>query len=162
MKKGLIETGQIVNTHGIRGELKIQSWADSPGFLAGLSRLYIDGNPVQVLSARVHKGNVIALLDGVHDIDSAIRMKNKKVFIEREDVPLEEGQFFIADLVGLSALDSETGENLGVVSEVLSRPAHNVYIIKGTREILIPAVPEFIDEINIDSGYIKLRMMEGL
>jgi len=162
MKEKLLEAGKIVNTHGIRGELKLQPWADTPDFLAGFKRLYIDGAPVEVLSARAHKGCVIAALEGVTDIETAIRMKNKTVCIARDDVALEEGRHFIVDLVGLRALDAETGEELGIVAEVMPRPANNVYVIQGAREILVPAVPEFVIEINIASGYIKLRLIEGM
>jgi len=162
MKEKLLEAGKIVNTHGIRGELKLQPWADTPDFLASFKRLFIDGAPVEVLSARTHKGCVIAALEGVTDIDTAIRLKNKTVCIARDDVALEEGRHFIVDLIGLRALDAETGEELGIVDEIMPRPANNVYVIKGAREILVPAVPEFVIEINIASGYIKLRLIEGM
>ena len=162
MKSELLEAGIIVNTHGIRGEVKLQPWADSPDFLTGFEHLYIDGAPVKVLSVKVHKGCVIAALEGVDDIESAIKMKNKIVSIKRDDVLLEEGRYFVADLIGLRAVDAETGEELGTVSDVLSRPANNVYVISGEREILVPAVDEFVIEINTGEGYIKLRLIEGM
>jgi 16S rRNA processing protein RimM len=162
MENRFLEAGKIVNTHGIHGEIKIQPWADSPDFIAGFERLYIDGEPVKVLAAKVHKGCVIASLAGVSDSDGAIRLKNKTVFIDRRDTRLEEGRYFVADLKGLRALDVDTGEELGIVDDVLSLPANDVYVIKGSREILVPAVPDFIKEICIESGYIKLRMIEGL
>jgi len=160
----LIEAGKIVNTHGVRGEVKLQPWADSPGFLTGFDYLYIDGEPVRVLTARVHKGCVIAALDGVEGIDAAIRLKNKVVSVKKADITLEEGRFFIADLVGLSAIDADTGVALGKITEVLSLPANNVYVIKNCQpsEILVPAVPEFIIETNISEGYVKLRLIDGM
>ena len=162
MKTRLLEAGKIVNTHGVRGEVRIHPWADSPDFLAGFKHLYIDGAPVEVLSARVHKRFVIAALSGVSDIDGAIRLKNKTVFIDRGDVLLEEGRHYVTDLIGLSAIDAETGQGLGMVADVLSLPANNVYVIRGEREILVPAVADFIIETNIDAGYIKLRLIEGM
>ena len=162
MKARLLEAGIIVNTHGVRGEVRIQPWADSPEFLLGFRHLYIDGAPIEVLSARVHKSFVIATLSGVSDIDGAIRLKNKTVFIDRDDVLLEEGRYYITDLIGLSAIDADTGHGLGEVADVLSLPANNVYIVKGEREILVPAVPDFVIETNIDEGYIKLRIIEGM
>ncbi|MCL2402134.1 MAG: ribosome maturation factor RimM [Oscillospiraceae bacterium] len=158
----LLEAGKIVNTHGIKGEVRIQPWADSPAFLAEFESLYIDGVPRKVLSSRVHKNFVIAAFDGVVDINGAIALKNKTVSISRDDVALEEGRHFVADLIGLAAIDAESGEELGVVQDILERPANNVYVIKGVREILIPAVPEFVDEINVEAGYIKFRLIEGL
>ena len=158
----MIETGIIVNTHGARGEVKIQPWADSPDLLTGLEYLYIDGAPVKILSARIHKGCVLAALEGVADLDDAIKLKNRIVFISRDDVRLDEGKHFIADLVGLRAIDSATGAELGTVSDVLLYPANNVYVISGKREMLIPAVPDFIDDVDIAEGYVKIRLMDGL
>ena len=162
MKSGFLEAGKIVNTHGISGEVKIQPWADTPGFLTGFDRLYIDGQPVKILSAKVHKGCVIAALDGVADIDAAIKLKNKIVHIDRVEAKIEEGRHFIVDLVGLRAIDAETGVELGTVADVLKLPANDVYVINGAREVMVPAVKEFIVETNIDEGYIKLRLIEGM
>ena len=162
MKAELIEAGKIVNTHGMRGEVRVQPWADSPDFLTGFEHFYIDEMPVQVLFAKVHKGCVIATLEGVDDIDAAIRMKNKIIKIKKEDVTLEEGSYFVTDLIGLKVLDNETGETLGILSDVLSLPSNNVYVITGKREILVPAVQEFIVETSLEEGYVKIRLIEGL
>jgi len=162
MNSGLIETGLIVNTHGVRGELRIQPWADSPSALTGFEYFFIDKKPIRVLSAKVHKSFVIVSLEGVENIDDAIRMKDKIVSVKREDIKLEQGSFLIADLIGLTAIDASTNKKLGTVSDVLPLPAHNVYVIKGEREILIPAVEEFIAETSISEGYIKFNLIEGL
>jgi len=162
MKDSFIDAGRIVNTHGIKGELRVQPWADSPDFLTDFEYFYIDGEPVRVISAKVHKGNVITVLEGVDGIDAAIRMKNKVISVKKDDVVLEEGKFFITDLKGLKIIDAETGGELGILSDILTLPSNNVYVIKGKREILVPAVPEFIVETNINEGYIKIRLIEGL
>ena len=161
MRQEFLETGQIVNTHGIRGEVKIVPWADSPEFLCRFSTLYIDGTPVTVRSARVHKGNVIALLEGVDDVDGAMALKNKVVSIRRADAPLPDGAFFLADIIGLDVVD-EAGRRLGELADILSPSHQQVYVVRGEREILIPAVPAFILETNIDGGYIKVRLIEGM
>jgi len=157
-----LEAGKVVNTHGIRGEVKLQPWADSPEFLAGFNCLYIDGAPVKVLSARAHNGCVIAAFEGVNDVDGAKLLKNKIVSIARDDAKIEAGRHFIADLIGLRAIDAETGAEIGLITEVLSRPANDVYVIAGEREILIPAVPDFVEEIDINGGFIRFRLIEGL
>jgi len=162
MKEDLIAAGKIVNTHGIQGELKIQPWADSPDFLTGFDRYYIDGKPVKVISAKVHKGHVLTAVEGIDGIDAAIRMKNKVIMVRKDDVDLGEDRYFIEDLKGLQVLDAETGGKLGILSDVLTLPAHNVYVIKGEREILIPALPEFIVKTDIHNGYIKVKLLEGL
>ena len=162
MKSKYLEAGSIVGTHGVRGEVRIRPWADSAGFLAGFERVYIDGEPVRVLSARVHKGFVIALLEGVADINGAIKLKNKTVSIDRGDAVLEEGRHFVADIIGLRAIDAGTGHELGTVADVLTLPANSVYVIRGEREILVPAVEEFIVETDLNAGYVKIRLIEGM
>lgn len=162
MKKRFLEAGKIVNTHGIRGEVKIQPWSNAPGFLAAFETVYIDQIPFRLLGGRVHKGCLIAVLDGIQTVDDAVRLKNKIVYIDRNDCTLEEGEFFLQDIPGLRAVDADTGAELGVVKNVLELPAGNVYEIAGSREILVPAVPEFIIETNITEGFIKIHLIEGM
>ena len=151
MKNQFLEAGQIVNTHGIQGEVKIVPWCDSPEFLLQFGTLYLDGTPVRVRAARVHKGNVLAALEGVADVNAAMALKGKTVSIDRSGVVLPEGRHFIADLLGL-----------GVVADVLTPPAHEVYVVKGEHEYMIPAVDEFLAETNVEGGYIKVRLIEGM
>ena len=158
--KEFLDCGQIVNTHGVRGEVRIVPWADSPDFLCQFSTLYIDGASRQVLSSRVHKGSVIAKLDGVDTVDEAMLLRDKIVQIRRSDAKLPEGSFFLADIIGLNVVDEE-GKTLGTLKEVLTPSVQQVYVIEGEREILIPAVPEFILETNIEDGYLKVRLIEG-
>jgi 16S rRNA processing protein RimM len=160
-KKRYLEAGRIVNTHGVRGEVKIQPWADSPEFLKGFSRLYIDGKPYRLLSARVHKSSVIASLEDVDDVNAAMALRDKTVFIDRREARLPEGGYFIQDLIGAKVV-TEDGAELGTLVEVLNMPASDVYVVRGEREILIPAVPQFIISRDIDEGVITVRMMEGL
>ena len=162
MKNQFLEAGQIVNTHGIQGEVKIVPWCDSPEFLLQFGTLYLDGTPVRVRAARVHKGNVLAALEGVADVNAAMALKGKIVSIDRSGVVLPEGRHFIADLLGLEVLDAGSGEKLGVVADVLTPPALEVYVVKGEHEYMIPAVDEFLAETNVEGGYIKVRLIEGM
>ncbi len=156
-----LDCGQIVNTHGVHGEVRIVPWADSPEFLCRFSTLYVDGKPVPVVSSRVHKGSVIARLQGVDTVESAMVLKGKTVQIRRADASLPEGSFFLADIIGLDVVD-EAGQKLGTLTEVLSPSVQQIYVVQGEREILIPAVPEFILEVNIEAGYVRVRLIEGL
>ena len=158
--KEFLDCGQIVNTHGVRGEVRIVPWADSPEFLCQFSTVYLDGAPLRVLSARVHKGSVIARLDGVDTVEKAMLLRDKTVQIRRADAKLPDGAFFLADIIGLKVID-EAGKPLGTLKEVLSPSVQQVYVVDGEREIMIPAVPEFILETNIADGYIKVRLIEG-
>ena len=159
--KEFLDCGQIVNTHGIRGEVRIVPWADSPDFLCQFSTLYLDGTPKRVLSGRVHKGSVIVKLDGVDTVEEAMLLRDKTVQIRRADARLRSGSFFLADIIGLDVVD-EDGRKLGTLKEVLSPSVQQVYVIEGEREIMIPAVPEFILETNIEGGYLKVRLIEGM
>ena len=162
MLNQFLEAGKVINTHGVRGEVKIEPWADSPEFLCGFTTLYVDGSPRKVLSARVHKTCVIALLEGIDDLDGAVALKNKTVSIDRRDVSLEDGRHFITDLIGLRAVDEATDEELGHISEIIPLQANNVYVISGRQEILIPAVPEFVRRIDIEGGTVSFRLIEGM
>ena len=163
MKQRFLEAGQIVNTHGIWGEVKIVPWCDSPEFLCGFDTLYIDEAPVRLRAARPHKGNVLAALEGVDTVEGAMALKGKTVHIDRADVTLPEGRHFLADLIGLRVVDADSGAELGVLTEVLTPPAHQVYLVKGPQgERLIPAVEEFIVETNVDGGYLRVRLIEGM
>ena len=159
--KEYLDCGQIVNTHGVRGEVRIVPWADSPDFLCQFSTLYLDGAPRRVLSSRVHKGSVIAKLEGADTVEDAMLLRDKTVQIRRADAKLPEGAFFLADVIGLKVVD-EAGQTLGTLKEVLSPSVQQVYVVEGEREIMVPAVPEFILETNITDGYIKVRLIEGM
>ena len=163
MEKKYLEAGEIVNTHGIKGEVKIVSWCDTPEFLCEFKVVYIDGKPVKVESARPHKNNVIAKLAGIHDIDAAMALKNKIVYIDRSKVKLPEGRHFIADLIGLEIRDADSGNVLGQITDVLTLPASEVYVVKGEgKEYMIPAVDEFIIETNVEDGFVRVRLIEGM
>ena len=163
MKHRYLEAGKIVNTHGIAGEVKILPWADDPASLLDFDTRFNDCQPVSLLGARVHKNCVLAKLAGIHDINEAMKLKNKVVFIDREDAELEEGAFFLADLMGLEVRDADSGEVLGQIADILTPPASNVYVVTGGKQDhMIPAVPEFIVETNIDEGYLRVRLIEGM
>ena len=147
MKNRFLEAGQIVNTHGIQGEVKIVPWCDSPEFLCSFDLLYLDGSPIKVLSAKPHKGNVLARLEGVDDVAAAMRLKGKTVSIDRTGVELPDGRHFLADLI----------------ADILTPPAHEVYVVRGgAHEYMIPAVDAFLAETNVEDGYIRVRLIEGM
>ncbi|OUN07010.1 16S rRNA processing protein RimM [Flavonifractor sp. An92] len=163
MKNQFLEAGEIVNTHGIQGEVKIVPWCDTPEFLCGFDTLYIDGAPVKVRAARAHKGNVLARLEGVDDVNAAMRLKGKRVSIDRTGVELPDGRHFIADLIGLTVIDDDTGAELGAIADVLTPPAHEVYVVRGKgKEYLIPAVDAFLRGTNVEEGWVRVHLIEGM
>lgn len=160
-KKQYIEAGRIVNTHGVAGEVKIEVWLDSPQFLKSFKRCFIDRREVKLLSARVHKSFLIVKLEGVEDVNAAMALKGRTVFIDRADARLPKGAFFLQDIIGASVVD-ESGSEIGKLVDVMETPASNVYVVKGEREHLIPAVPEFIMSTDADNGIITVHLIEGM
>ena len=160
-----LEVGKVTNVHGLNGEVKVQPWADSPECLCQFKTLYVDQShfPIQVERARVHKNMVIMKFEGLTDVPGAMSMRNAILHIDRADVNLPEGAFFLADIYGLEVRDAESGAVLGKIDDILTPPANNVYVVRGgERELMIPAVPQFIAETNVEDGYIRVNLMEGL
>ncbi len=163
MKNRFLEAGEIVNTHGIKGEVKIMPWADSPEFLCQFDVFYLDGRPVRVLASRPHKTMVLATLEGVTTVEEAMKLKGKVLSIDRTGIELPDGRHFLADLMGLTVLDAATGEELGTIQDILTPPAHEVYVVRGKgKEYLIPAVDAFLAETNVEGGYLKVNLIEGM
>ena len=152
MQNQYLEVGKVTNVHGLMGEVKVQPWADSPEFLCQFKTLYVDEAhwPIQVERARVHKNMVIMKFEGLTDVPGALSLRNAILYIDRSDAKLPEGAFFLADIYGLEVRDAATGEVLGQIADVLTLPANNVYVVRGgARELMIPAVPQFIAETNV-------------
>jgi len=165
MKEQYLEVGKVTATHGVMGEVRVQPWADSPEFLCRFKTLYVDKThwPIEVERARVHKNMVILKFHGVTDVPSALAMRNAVLYVDRNDVQLPEGSFFLSDIYGLEVRDAKTGAALGKVEDILTLPAGNVYVVRGgERELMIPAVPEFIAETDVDGGYLLVNLIEGL
>ncbi len=166
MKEQYLECGRIVNTHGVKGAVKLESYCDSPKVLAGLKNIFILKNgayaPIKVCHASVFKQFVIMELDGVSDIDAAIPMKGTVVYADRADFRLDEGAYFIADLIGLPVLDAEDGHTYGTLREVINRGASDIYVIDTPEgERMMPVVDEFVKKVDPDTG-IFVTPIEGM
>ena len=162
MKKQFLEAGQIVNTHGIRGEVRIQPWCDSAEFLLDIDKFYMDGKAVKFTGKKVHKTLLIAKPEGVDNANDAALLKGKLLYFDRDDAKLEDGQIFIDDLVGLEAVNVETGEVFGKVTDVLKLPASDVYVIKGEGEYMIPAVKQFILSTDLEKNEMQVSLIKGM
>jgi 16S rRNA processing protein RimM len=164
----LIEIGKIAGTHGVRGELRVEPWCDSPAFLAGFKMVYLKRRAsepitgVSVTLARVHKRMVLMQLEDIDTVEAAQALRDTVLYIDREGVELPEGRYFIQDLIGLSVVGQD-GERIGTLYDVLAAPAHDVYIVRGDGgEHMIPAVPEFVKEIDVPGGVIRVKLIEGM
>jgi len=163
MECTFITAGRIVNTHGVRGEVKLLPQGVDLDILVRCGAFYIDGSPYATTACRAHKGCLLLKLKGVDDMDAALALKGKPVSILRADAPLPAGEYFDQELVGLLARDAATGEELGRVEEVLTYPAHKIYAVRGGRdEYLVPAVPAFVDAIDLAGGTMDIHVWEGM
>ncbi len=160
--KQLLEAGEVINTHGIRGEVKVRPWCDSLSDLLRLKTVYLAGNPVRVLSSRAHKGFALMLLEGIDTIEKAEAIKNSVLFLNRADVSLPEGAVFLQDIIGFSVYDERTDRTVGQISDTLSLPRGDLLIVQGEEEYMIPSVPEFIKEIDFDRRTVRIRTIEGM
>ena len=165
MRKQYLECGKIVSTHGVRGELRVQPWCDSPEYLTGFKTLYLKNgeSAVTVENARVSKNVVLIKLAGVDTLDDAVNMRGRVLFMDRNDAP-DTGGEFIQDLLGLDVIDADSGRLWGKLADVLPTGANDVYVVKDDagKERLVPVIPDVIVETDIDGGFIRIRPLKGL
>lgn len=164
MKKEYLEAGKIVTTHGVRGEVKIMPYTDSPELLCEFDRLFIgkDKSELYIERARVAKNMVIAKIEGVDTVEAAEKYRNKILFMHRDDLELDEDTYFIQDLIDMEVQDADSGFVYGKITDVLQNGANDVYVIKGDREYLVPAIPDVIISTDIDGNIMQIRPLDGL
>lgn len=165
MIKDYLEIGQIVSTHGVRGEVRFNPWCDSPDFVKNFKTLYFDSKgekAVKVHAARPHGNIVILMLDGVETIEAARELKNTILYMKRSDAKLPDGTWFIQELIGCRVTDFETGEEYGEITDVTETGANDVYHIKTQKgTVLFPAVKEFIRSTDVAEGVVQISPIKG-
>ena len=166
MKLSYLPCGKIINTHGFRGTVKAESWCDSPEILADLEEVFVKERdtyrPLSVLHASVFKQFVLLDLEGVTTEEAAERLRGTELFASRDALPVEEGSYFISDLLGLPVYHADTKEQIGTLKDINTSGVRDLYVVKTARgESLVPAVPEFIITIDPDDG-IYIRPIPGL
>ncbi len=159
MKKKYLEAGKIVGTHALKGEVRIDPWCDGPDFIAELKRLFLkDGTELKIKSARVHKNITIVHFDGIDTAQQAEEYKGKIVYLDRDDVYLPEGVNFIQDIIGLVAVDDNSGEEYGKITDVIQTGANDVYqVTRDGKNYLIPKIDEVVSEIDVDGGFVRIN-----
>lgn len=165
--KQFLETAKIVATQGIRGEVRCQYYCDSAEFLCEFEELYLDKNgekPVQITRAYPHKNVVVMKIDGIDTVEDAQKLVGKTLYMDRNDVELDEGMYFIQDIIGLTVKDADSGEIYGNISEVYQNGATDVYSIKkeNGRELMFPYIDEVVKKIDIEAGEMLIKPLEGL
>lgn len=170
-KKKYLECAKIVNTHGVKGAVKLENYTDAPEVLAKLRNVYLSENgeyrKMKVVRASVQKTMVIATIEGIDTVEAAIALKNKILYADREDFRLGDGDYFVADILGMNVVDFESGAVYGTLSEVLAPAGQQVYVVKKPdgKTFMIPCVPAFVKKVSFgedcDAG-IYVELIEGM
>ena len=158
MRLQFIEAGEIVTTHGIKGEMKVLPWVDSPDVLCEFDRVRIAGKEYIVESCRVQKTCNLLKLEGIDTVEDAQAMRGKTVELYREDI--DDEVIFAAELIGMNVRCD--GDTLGKIVDVLDYPGNSVYVIKGKHEYMIPAVNQFILSTDMENNVMQVKIIEGM
>ena len=158
MKLPYIEAGEIVTTHGVRGEIKVLSWLDSPEMLCEFDRCRISGREYVMDSVRVQKTCNLVKLRGIDTMEDAQKLRGKTMELYREDIPDE--LIFASELVDVEVYAD--GACIGKIKEVLDYPGNSVYVVQGEREYLIPAVKEFILSTALEKNQMQVKLLKGM
>ena len=158
MKLPYIEAGEIVTTHGVRGEVKVLSWLDSPEDLCDFTRCRIDGKEVTIESCRVQKTCNLVKLAGVDTMETGQALRGKTLELFREDI--DGDIIFAAELINMEVYADD--RRIGVITDVLDYPGNQVYVVKGEHEYLIPAVKAFILSTDLAENKMQVRLIAGM
>ena len=158
MKLQYLEAGQIVTTHGVRGEMKVLPWADGPDFLLDFHRVRIDGKEYAVESCRIQKSCNLLKVHGIDTMEAAQAMHGKTIEIYRDDA--DPDIIFAAELIGMDVFQNDT--QIGKLVDVLDYPGNKVYVVKGEQEYMIPAVKAFIVSTDMAANKMQVRLIEGM
>ena len=167
MIKEYLEVGQIVGTHGVRGEMRVNPWADGPEFLKQFKTLYYDNKgekSVRVISARPHGNVVILKLEGVDTVESASAMRNRVLFIRRADAKIAKSSYFISELIGCEVTDADNPDICyGTLTDVSETGANDVWhITRNGTEYLIPAIPDVVVAVDVASNSVRIKPLRGI
>ncbi len=165
MKK-YIEIGKIVSVQGLKGEVRVEGWCDDNNLICEFNTLYLNGGSeeIEITSSKLHKNIILMKIKGINTVEQAQALRNEILYINRDDVKLEEGRYFIQDLIGLDVRDIDNGNYYGKITEVSPTGANDVYHIedKNGKIRLIPAIPDVIKDIDFTEGNMYVHILEGL
>ena len=158
MKLQFIEAGEIVTTHGVKGEVKVMPWVDGPEILCEFDRCRIAGKEYEIVSCRIQKSCNLVKLHGVDTMEAAQAMRGKVIELYREDI--DDEVIFAAELIGVEVYAD--GTLLGKITEVLDYPGNSVYVVTGEHEYMIPAVKQFILSTDLETNTMQVKIIEGM
>lgn len=167
MIKQYLEIGQISSTHGVRGEVRVNPWCDSPEFMKRFKTLYFDGKgerAVKVISCRPHGTAVILKLDGVDSVEQAQKLRGRTLYMNRSDARIPKGSWFVQDLIGCTVYDADGNEKIyGRITDVSQTGANDIWFIEnGGREYIIPAIKDVVISVDAENGAVYIRPIKGI
>lgn len=167
MLKQFLEIGQIVSTHGVKGELRVNPWCDTPEFMKKFKTLYFDENgekAVKVTACRPHGNIVILKLEGIDTVEQAQKLRNKVLFMSRKDAKIKKGDWFIQDLIGCTVYDTDDNSIIyGTLTDVAQTGANDIwYINKNGKEYIIPAIKDVVIKVDVENDSIFIRPLKGI
>lgn len=167
MKQEYIECGKFVGTHGVRGTLRVQPWCDTPDFLCQFKKLYIKNNNkfeiLKVKTSKPHANVVLMDIDGITSIELAETLRNKVIFVSRNDFKLEDGAYLICDLMGCTVYDYNDNRTLGKITDVFKTGANDVWQIENNgKDYLIPVIADVVKVVDTDNAKIIISPLPGI
>ena len=159
-----IKIGKIVSASGLKGEVKVYNYSDSPDSYMRVASMFIEDTPYKIQNARTHKNTIILKLEGIDDRDAAERRRGRELYITDADLPpLPEGQFYVRDLIGMEVVDDK-GDSLGKVTDVLQNTPQDIFEVEreNGKKLLIPKVDQFVLDIDGRKRVIRVRLIEGM
>ena len=158
MKLQFVEAGEIVTTHGVRGEVKVLPWLDCPDMLCEFDRCRLDGKEVIIDQCRVQKTCNLVKLHGIDTMEAAQAMRGKILELYREDI--DDEVIFADELKGVEVFAD--GNSIGKIVDVLDYPGNSVYVVRGEYEYMIPAVNHFVLSTDMEANRMEVRLIEGM
>ena len=167
MLKQYLEIGQIVSTHGIRGEVRVNPWCDTPEFMKKFKTLYFDKNgekSVKITSCRPHGNVVIMKLDSIDTVEDAQKLRNKTLYMNRKDAKLNKGDWFIQDLIGCTVFDADdNSKQYGKLTNVAQTGANDIWFIENNgKEYIIPAIKDVVINVDVEIESVFIRPLRGI
>ena len=166
MRKKYLDVGRITSTHALRGEVRFEPWCDGAGQLRKVKTLYFDTEgkrPVPLEGIREHGRIMILKLGGVDSVEDAAVLRGKVLRAARDDLPLEEGRWFISELIGCEVRDADTGRVYGKVADVTNHGSGDIWTVRdGGKEYLFPAVGGMVENVDIDADTALIRPIRGI
>ncbi len=165
MAKKYLEVGKIVGTHGIKGEVRIECWCDSPEFFSMFKTLYYNGGQEKIsVKSRPHKSGALCKIKDVDTVEQADLLRGRVLYMDRNDICLDEDVYFVQDLIGCNIVDVETNKKYGVITDVLKTGANDVYEIKdeNKKAFYIPVIDDVVIKTDIDRQTVSIKAMKGL